>query len=241
MVSVKAPLKRLTLSISPTENALSVGKPPAVLGWTSFAANALPTLWAEQGVPASVAALRPIGISLQPGTGEISASDALHVQSALGSDTGELLWEREGAHPRFSIDAPALKLVCGLVAKSALQFEGVTFEFSDFFGGYACASLLALDEQPIERSHRLLLTVAGRAQNAQLPERREPGSVSDLGAGPALAQYVPFTLGLPPAAWRAVALDSAGAPTHGVSVTTARQSKIATTLQGGALSYAITR
>ncbi|MET0790441.1 MAG: hypothetical protein ABW061_02880, partial [Polyangiaceae bacterium] len=124
---------------------------------------------------------------------------------------------------------------------SALQFEGVSFEFSDFGGGNACASLIALDEQPIAQSRRLLLTVAGRAQNAHRPEPLAPGARSDLGAGPALAQYVPFTLGLPPAAWRASALNSAGGPTQALTVVTARQSTIRTTLAGAALSYSITR
>ena len=206
-----------------------------------FAENALPTLWAEQGVPASAVALRQLGITLHPGSGEISASDTLSVSGTLGSDTGQLLWERAGAHPRFSIDAPALKLVCGRVANSVLQFEGARFEFADFAGGYACASLLALDDQPIASSRRLLLTVAGRAQNAHRTESRDSGSSSDLGTGPALAQYVPLTVALPPAAFRAAALDPSGAPSQALTVATASESKLTTTAQGAALSYALTR
>jgi hypothetical protein len=219
---------------------LSVPLQPSQL---PFAENALPTLWAEQGVSLSAAALRQIGITLRPGSGEPSASDALNVQGTLGSDTGELLWERAGAHPRFSIDSPSLKLVCGRVAKSALRFEGVSFEFADFFGGYACASLLALDEQPIARSRRLLLTVAARAQNANPPQSPKPGSLGEFGAGPALAQYVPFSLTLPTAAWRAQALDSTGTPTHPVAVIAGAsgQAKVTTDLKDAALSYAIER
>jgi hypothetical protein len=217
---------------------LSVPSQPNQLPFTE---NALPTLWAEQGVPMSATTLRQVGVTLRPGTGELSVSDPPHVQGTLGSDTGELLWERDGAHPRFSVDAPALKLVCGRVAKSALRFESVTFEFADFFGNYACASLLALDEQPIASSRRLLLTVAGRAQNAH-PSAGLTQGAADLGAGPALAQFVPFSLSLPSAAWQAQALDSAGAPTHAlVVVPSAGQSTITTTLGDAALSFAIER
>lgn len=215
---------------------------PAQPSQLPFTENALPVLWAQQGTPTSAAALRQIGISLQPGSGTIRVSDPLHVAGALGSDTGELLWERAGAHPHFSVDAPSLKLVCGRIAQSALQFEGVRFELADFFGGDACASLLALDEQPIARSRRLLLTVAGRAQNAHSPET--PAGSADFGAGPALAQYVPFSLTLPAAAWRAQALDGAGAPTHPLVVTKGARPgevKITTDLKDAALSYAIER
>jgi hypothetical protein len=208
---------------------LNVPEQPSDLPFTE---GALPALWTEQGVAPSATALRQLGITLHPGSGEIRASDSLPTVGTLSSDTGQLLWERAGAHPRFSIDAPALKLVCGRVAQSALQFEGVSFEFSDFAGGDACASLLSLDEQPIRSSRRLLLTVAGRARNPDPSPHRD---------GPALAQYVPFTLGLPPAAWRATALDSVGDPTHALAVSTSRQSKIATSLASAALSYAITR
>ncbi len=145
---------------------LSVPEQPSELPFTD---HALPGLWTEQGVPASAAALHELGITLHPGSGQIQVSDAVLTAGTLASDTGQLLWERTGAHPRFSIDAPALKLVCGRVAQIALQFEGVSFEFSDFAGGYACASLLALDDQPIESSRRLLLTVAGRARNTGGP------------------------------------------------------------------------
>lgn len=206
-----------------------------------FAENALPALWAEQGVPASAVAVRQMGITLRPGSGEVSASEALTATGTLGSDTGQLLWERAGAHPRFSIDAPALKLVCGQVANSVLQFTGARFEFADFAGGYGCASLLALDDQPIATSRRMLLTVAGRAENAHRPDGRDSGSLSDLGGGPVLAQYVPLTVALPASAFGAAALDATGEPSHAVTVSTAGESKLTTSLQSAALSYAITR
>jgi hypothetical protein len=217
---------------------LSVPEQPSTL---PYAENALPNLWSANGVPQTAAVLRQLGITLHPGSGDISASYALHVNGVLGSDTGELLWDNEGAHARFSIDAPALKLVCGLVANSVLKFGGVSLEFHDFSPGFACASLLSLDEQPIASARRLLLTVVGRAENAHHSQTRDPGTVGPLGAGPALTQFVPITVTLPRDAWRCDALDATGAPSHSQAVVTAADSKLSTSLQGAAVSYSITR
>jgi hypothetical protein len=217
---------------------LSVPEQPSAL---PYAENALPNLWRENGVPQTAAVLRQLGITIRPGTGDISASYALHVSGALGSDTGELLWDNEGAHARFSIDAPALKLVCGTVANSLLKFSGVSFEFHDFSPGFACATLLSLDPQPIANARRLLLTVMGRAENAHQAQSRNTGSVGPLGAGPALTQFVPVTVTLPRDAWRADALDATGAPSHSQAVLTATDSKLSTSLQGAAVSYSLTR
>jgi hypothetical protein len=217
---------------------LSVPEQPSAL---PYAENALPNLWSANGVPQTAAVLRQLGISIRSGSGDISASYALHVNGALGSDTGELLWDNEGAHARFSIDAPALKLVCGTVANSLLKFNGVSFEFHDFSPGFACASLLALDLQPIASARRLLLTVIGRAQNAHRAQTRDTGVVGPLGAGPALAQFVPITITLPRDAWHSDALDATGAPSHSQAVVTAADSKLSTSFEGSAISYSITR
>lgn len=215
---------------------------PSEPGRLPFTENALPLLWAEQGVPMSAAALRQIGVALHAGSGEVTVSEVPRIPGTLGSETGELLWERAGAHPRFSVDAPALKLVCGRVAKSALRFEDASFEFADFFGGYACASLLALDDQPIARSRRMLLTVAARAQNAQPARDRDSNGSADFGAGPALAQFVPFSLSLPTTGWRAQALDSTGRATHSVAVIDSTgRSQMTTALRDAALSFALER
>jgi hypothetical protein len=192
-------------------------------------------------VPLSAAALRQVGISLQDGAGAVSASSALHANSPLGSDSGELYWQPEGTHPRFSIDAPSLELVCGVVTKSVLRFAHVSFEFSEFAGGFACASLVALDAQPIAQSRRLLFTVAGRAQNAGQPQAPAQTGPESFGAGPALAQFVPVTLTLPRDNWHASALDVAGVSTRAVSITTATSSQLTTTRADAALSYALTR
>ena len=216
---------------------LSVPEEPSAL---AFDENALPSLWSEQGVPASVAAIHQLGITLRPGAGAVRSSGPVPVDGVLGSDTGELLWASQGPHARFSIDAPALKLVCGLLSHSKLQFAGVVFEFPEFTPGFACASLVSLDAQPIASATHLLLNVVGRAQNAH---RSLPVDVQAAPArmGPVLVQYVPITVRLPRADWRVSACSSTGAPLRALPVVQTSDSSITTTRQGASLSYAISR
>lgn len=217
---------------------LSVPAQPSAL---PYAEDALPNLWGGQGVPPTMAAIRQLGITLRAGAGDVTAGRAAPVSGVLGSDTGELLWDTQGKHARFSIDAPSLKAVCGWLSSSALAFNGINFEFPEFSPGFACASLLSLDEAPIAAARRLLFSVSGLVRNAQLPQSRTPNELSPFGAGPALAQYVPISVTLPRAAWRADALDAAGNPTHAIAVVNAAESKISTAYRGAALSYAFTR
>jgi hypothetical protein len=204
---------------------LSVPQQPSAL---PYGEDALPSLWREHGVPLSMAAVHQLGITLHPGAGEANASKTERVNNgALGSDTGELLWEVHGSHARFSIDAPALKAVCGFLSSSALEFSGVRFEFREFSPGFACASLLSLDDGPIQGARRLLFTVSGLAQNAD--------------PGPALAQFVPISVTLPRGAWRAEALDAAGKPIRPLTVVNAAESQFSTAYEAAALSYAFTR
>ncbi len=214
---------------------LFVPDEPATL---PVAENALPNLWSANNVPLTAAALRQVGLTLHSASSAIAASYALHLSGALGSDTGELYWETSGAHARFSIDAPAFKAVCGMLANSSLKFGEFSLEFANFAGGFACATLLAVDGAPLARSRSVLFSVAGRAENAHRPQGTDRTRVEDLGAGPALAQFIPVAVGLPNGTWRAAALDVTGAPKRAVPVT---KSSLTTSLEDAALSYSITR
>ncbi|HKO48210.1 MAG TPA: hypothetical protein VJV79_10830, partial [Polyangiaceae bacterium] len=224
LTSAAATFRRALVAPSQSRVELSVPQQPSAL---PYAEDALPSLWSAQGVSPAAAAIRQLGITLRAGSGEVTAGPGLRVSGVLGSDTGELLWEAHGSHARFSIDAPALKAVCGWLSSSALEFGGVSFEFQAFAPGFACASLLSLDDGPIESARRLLFSVSGLAQSA--------------GAGATLAQYVPISVTLPRSAWQAHALDAAGNPVQPLVVVHAAKSKVATTYAGAALSYAFTR
>ncbi|MEI9950469.1 MAG: hypothetical protein WDO74_16165 [Pseudomonadota bacterium] len=229
--SAAAAFRRGLVAPGQTRVELNVPEQPSAL---PYAEDALPSLWSEHSVSPSAAAIQQMGISLRPGSGDVMAGHALRVSGALGSDTGELLWDAQGSHARFSIDAPALKAVCGMLSRSALDFGGVSFEFQEFSPGFACASLLSLDDAPIASARRLLFSVSGLARNGR---RSTPGTPNEV----ALAQYVPITVTLPRGAWHADALDAAGNPVRALAVVNAAESKISTAYQGAALAYAFSR
>ncbi|HYP99988.1 MAG TPA: hypothetical protein VER96_15035 [Polyangiaceae bacterium] len=214
-----------------TRLELSVPEQPSALPYTE---DALPVLWGSHGVPSSLVAVHQLGITIRPGSGDVTAGHAPKGSNLLGSDTGELLWKPQGDHARFSIDTPALAAVCGFLANSVLDFHDTSFEFHTFAPGFACASLISLDGTPIRSARRLLFTVAGRAINDTWPNTKPPVEV-------ARAQIVSATVTLPRDAWRAVALDASHAPGHPITVENATVSKITTDHQDPALSYAFTR
>ena len=236
--SAAAAFRRGLVTPGTSRVELSVPIEPSAL---PYAEDALPSLWREHGVPLSMAVVRQLGITLRAGKGDVTASKPPSVSGVLGSDTGQLLWEAQGSHARFSIDAPSFKAVCGRLNRSALEFSGITFEFPSFSPDFACASLLALDDAPIANARRLLLGVSGLAQNAKAAQVQPQNELLPSAAGPALAQYVPISVTLPAFAWQAAALDAAGVPLHSLVVVNGAGSKISTTYQGAALTYAFTR
>jgi len=197
-----------------------------------YGEDALPSLWGKHDLPLSLAAVRQLGITLHPGSGDVTAGLSARPNGIFGSDTGELLWKPQGDHARFSIDSPALSAVCGFVANSTLEFRDASFEFHAFTPEFACASLVSLDGGPIRSARRLLFTVAGFARNAPLS-----------GAEVTTVQQVPVTVTLPRDAWRAYALDAYRAPLHPITVDNAARSKISTETadQHPAQSYAFIR
>lgn len=201
-----------------------------------YGEDALPNSWGNHDVPLSQVAVRQLGITLRPGSGDVTTDRAARATETLGSDTGELLWKPRGDHARFSIDTPALAAVCGFVSNSALQFRDASFEFHSFAPAFACASLVSLDGSPIRSARRLLFTVAGFARSAPL-------SGTDPATELTTAQSVPVTVTLPHDTWRAYALDAFAAPMHPVAVDNAAQSKLSTRAanQHPAQSYALIR
>ncbi|HET7543270.1 MAG TPA: hypothetical protein VFK05_25525 [Polyangiaceae bacterium] len=229
--SAAAAFRRGWVSAGASQNRIELSVPlePSSL---PYAEDAIASLWNERGVSLGVAAIEPLGITLRPGGGEVTASRGARVSGTLGSESGELLWEPQGRHARFSINAPSLAAVCGWVSDSLLEFGSVSLQFHGFSPGFACASLLALGGQPLDSAQRVLFSVSGLAQNSVRAQSNPPETV-------ALAQYVPVTLTLPRGAWHAEALDSAGAPVHSVTVRDGRQ--FSTEVRGAALSYAFSR
>jgi hypothetical protein len=212
---------------------LSVSRESAPLAYET---RSMPELWRSHDVPTSSVAVRRLGARLTDAKGEVKGGAALHVAAPYSSSTGELYWEPEGPHARFSVNAPALKVACGELSDTRLRLGAVLLSFESFQPGYACVTLVSLDDEPVETSKRLLLTAVGQIENTIAIKQPRFNS---LGAGPPLAQYVPLTITLP-GRWQATALDLRGTPTLSLSAGGATQSELRLPAAAHALSFLLT-
>jgi hypothetical protein len=124
---------------------------------------------------------------------------------------GSLIWRTEGPHPEFEIVAPALRVAAGRIAGTSVKLGDVQLTVGDLPRGDASIALVSLDGLPIAESKRMLLVSVARVENTGMKWNDTRTGLTSWGHGPAVAEYVPLTVTLPGAAWRADRLDPTGA------------------------------
>ncbi len=80
---------------------------------------------------------------------------------AFASDTGELMWDQDRG--RFNVIAPQCRAALGFIGGQTQALRDVTIEATT--PEFASVTLVALDDQPVAKSNRLLLTAAARCEN----------------------------------------------------------------------------
>lgn len=129
-------------------------------------------------------------------------------RSAATSPLRSQMTERGGV---LVVDAPRAVAITGFVGGQTLTAGPFTFAFEPFGNGFASLMLVPLDGQPLAESRRLLLTVAGRAENLTMGWNAERTSVSDQwGSGPVHVEGVPLTLSRAGVAYRVYPLSTTG-------------------------------
>jgi hypothetical protein len=167
----------------------------------------------QAGVGGNAVALHRIQVQLASidGHGAIPGAPVfptLAPGSRVESDTGEIGWDPAG---RFTVNAPAVRLVAGSVSGQRVTLGDVDFEFGRLTSRSACVELVALDERPIPQSEAVLLAVAGRVENEDMHwDARHTSIGGHWGNGPVRAEFVPLSVYLPGEDWHAVSLDAAG-------------------------------
>ena len=129
------------------------------------------------------------------------------------SDTGQIRWnpsDPKGAW--FSLNAPSVRFLIGHLGGRSFELGDVRVNVLDRtwprdVPAYACISLVALDEKPLETSQRILLAASARTENTGVPwnEDRTGFTSDDWGRRPTLSEAVPLDLtvpGSPVRAWR---------------------------------------
>jgi hypothetical protein len=147
-----------------------------------------------------------------------------------------------GAGTAIEVSAPAsgsLYTAAGSEAVAAAGYVGgqsvvlgnAQFGFPIFDNNFASLTLIAVDQKPLANSNRLLLTIAGKAENQGIAWNATRTSIGwNWGKGPALADGIPATVTLTTASAKHVwALGPTGV----------RSSEIAATFENGTLNFII--
>ena len=158
----------------------------------------------------------------------ISGLAAWDDASSWKSDTGEMEWSR--ALARWTLDTPRSKVAVGSWDGATLGLGAWQVEVPRTRSAFGVWALSSLDGAPIERSRRLLMTAAGRAENVGMGWNAARNSVGNSwGSGPVQAEglYGRVTLACDPAIWTVHALDTRGQ----------RARLVASTYANGVLSF----
>ncbi len=107
-------------------------------------------------IPPSLALVHRIERSLK----QEEAEKEKRGQSPWVSDTGELTWDAERGF--VQIQTPRMEALIGQIGNSAFHLASSTFKVTNPF---ACLSVTALDNRPINESSHLLLAAVSRAEN----------------------------------------------------------------------------
>jgi hypothetical protein len=106
----------------------------------------------------------------------------------IQSDTGELGWHHaDRGQGVITVDTPRSQALIGYVKQGGLSTRNLIVELETGF----CALLLtSLDDQPIDRSSRLLLTATARLANTGFTWQNDRQTVKEWGHGPVLVEPV---------------------------------------------------
>jgi hypothetical protein len=131
------------------------------------------------------------------------------------SDTGEIAWHRSAAGLGLvEVNTPRSQALVGFVRANACSTANLALELENPF---AAVTLHALDDQPLARSAKMLLTTGTRVANSGMRWNEKRTSLTDWGRAPKLIEPIAGTVVLRQldAARRVVAqpLDGGGQPT----------------------------
>jgi len=119
-----------------------------------------------------------------PRTTRVADLDFTPPEGRIASDTGELVWEAgEKGTGRLAINAPRVQAAVGWVGGKTVATADAEFRLKTPF----CAvSLVALDDQPLAESKKILLVAAARCANTGMKWNAERTSINDNWGGPPL-------------------------------------------------------
>jgi hypothetical protein len=139
-----------------------------------------------------------------------------HVPEADGSwvsETDEILWDNQDpGQSVFTVNAPAAKVATGYIGGKAIELGNVTIAMDTISNNWGTVTLTAIDGKPINESSKVLLVVAGRAENTGMGWNEKQNSVgTEWGTAPTIAEGLPVKISLREMdKFRVFTLDPAG-------------------------------
>jgi hypothetical protein len=107
---------------------------------------------------------------------------------------------RNGRGAVWGIDTPAFKATAGFIGGETIEFADSSLGFSTFGPsgeGFAAATLVDLEGQPLQSSRRALLTLVGRVYNVGMGWDAKRTTVGDKwGKGPMQVEGIPCTVSM---------------------------------------------
>ncbi len=166
----------------------------------------------------AAAILSPVGVRLTKGSGWLKAPKVDVPQGERTANTGQIKWRTEKP-ARYTVNAPAVRAAVGYIGGETISLGDVTIHVKKAENNWAAIAVCALDGKPIKTSKRILVVVAGRAENANMGWNKERNSVGAAwGASPTMAEAIQATIHIPGKA-QIAALDGHGKITTNLQTT----------------------
>ncbi len=186
--------------------------------------------WRDAGATRSLPLQSKVYIALGGSTFASASRAGLDDPKTLNSDTGQLRWDRSAN--TFAVNAPRSKVVVGTLGGKSTYLDELQIAMPPSQSNWAAFALSSLDGADIARSKRLLLTVAGKAENVGMTWNADRSSVgTGWGSGPTQVEGVIANLH--------VLTDLKRARVFALDETGQGRSEVPSTLRNGVLSFAV--
>ena len=153
-------------------------------------------IWEEAGGSYALPVMNPFEVKF--GGESLQLSTKIEEPSGIWQgETGEIIWDNtDSLNATFLVNSPYVKSTVGYIGGKRIDLGGIAVSMDSTPYNWACISLATLDGKSITESSKMLLVVAGRAENADMGWNEARTTVGDKwGASPTKVEGIPVRIG----------------------------------------------